>query len=96
MQALQTGALVHSIAAGERYLDALRVKDAASRKAQLSYLTRETWPDTPHFGQQNIQQFEAQQRYAAAVATRPRHTIRPGLTPEERLWLHTVLAVATC
>jgi len=26
----------------------------------------------------------------AALAARPRYTLRPGLTPEERLWLHTV------
>lgn len=90
MQSLQTGALVRSIAAGERYLDALRVKDAASRKAHLSYLTRETRQDATRFTHPTAQTLETQQRYAASVAARPRQTVRPGLTPEERLWVHTV------
>ncbi|RZJ57739.1 MAG: hypothetical protein EOO55_02700 [Hymenobacter sp.] len=90
LQALQMGAFVRTIASGERYLDALRVKDVASRAAHLSYVTREARPDATRRGRPDAQSFANQQRYAALLAAKPRYSIRPGLTPAERLWINTV------
>jgi hypothetical protein len=89
-QAMQRAALARSVTSGERYLDALRVQDAASRASQLRHLTHSTPQDATRAGWADTAAFAARQRYAAAVAARPRYTLRPGLTPEERLWLHTV------
>jgi hypothetical protein len=87
---MQRAALARSVASGERYLDALRVQDAASRASQLRHLTHGTPQDATRTGRADTAAFASRQRYAAAVAARPRYTLRPGLTPEERLWLHTV------
>jgi hypothetical protein len=89
-QAMQRAALARSVASGERYLDALRVQDAASRASQLRHLTHGTQQDATRAGRADTAAFASRQRYAAAVAARPRYTLRPGLTPEERLWLHTI------
>jgi hypothetical protein len=90
-QALQQAALGRSVASGERYLDALRVKDTASRASQLRHLT--AWQDATRTERVDTAAFASQLRYTTALAARPRDTIRPGLTPEERLWLHTVASM---
>jgi hypothetical protein len=66
------------------------VRDAASRNSQLRHLTHGTPQDATRAGRADTAAFASRQRYAAALAARPRYTLRPGLTPEERLWLHTV------
>jgi hypothetical protein len=87
---MQRAALARSVAGGERYLDALRVRDAASRASQLRHLTHGSAQDATRAGRADTAAFAGRQRYAAMLAARPRYTLRPGLTPEERLWLHTV------
>jgi hypothetical protein len=87
---MQRAALARSVASSERYLDALRVRDAASRDSQLRHLTHGTPQDATRAGRADTAAFAGRQRYAVALAARPRYTLRPGLTPEERLWLHTV------
>ena len=89
-QAMQRAALARSVAGGERYLDALRVRDAASRASQLRHLTHGSPQDATRAGRADTAAFAGRQRYAAMLSARPRYTLRPGLTPEERLWLHTV------
>ncbi|GAB3638231.1 hypothetical protein GCM10027422_38210 [Hymenobacter arcticus] len=90
---MQRAALACSVASGERYLDALRVHDAATRASQLRHLTAGTRQDATRSGRLDTAAFTAHQRYAAALAARPRYTMRPGLTPEERLWLNTVASM---
>ena len=92
-QAMQQAALGRSVASGERYLDGLRVQDAATRTSQLRHLTSGTRQDATRAGRLDTAAFTARQRYAAALAARPRYSIRPGLTPEERLWLNTVASM---
>lgn len=81
LQALRTDALVRSIAAGERYLNALRVQEAARRAAHLRYLTREARQDVTRLNHASVEQFEARQRYQAAVAVRPKYFFARALRP---------------
>lgn len=85
--------LVRSVASGERYLDALRVRDAQSRASQMRHLAPTAQPDATRLKPEAALAFASHQRYAAALAAKPRATIRPGLTPEERLWLNTVASM---
>lgn len=56
----------------------------------MQHLARPIQPDATRLKSDAALAFASRQRYAAALAPRPRAVIRPGLTPEERLWLNTV------
>lgn len=59
---MQQAALVRSVASSERYLDALRVHDAASRDSQLRHLTSGTRQDATRAGYLDTTAFAGRQR----------------------------------
>jgi hypothetical protein len=69
------------------------VRDAQSRASQLRHFAPTAQPDATRLKPEAALAFASHQRYAAALAAKPRATIRPGLTPEERLWLNTVASM---
>lgn len=63
-QAMQQAALARSIASSERYPDALRVHDAASRASQLRHLTSGARQDATRAGRLDTAAFASRRWYA--------------------------------